>query len=192
MAITIIPAENLFKEIVNHIKPAQVVLDIGCGIRPQNFIIPIVHICCEPHKEYLDYLKTKRTFQDNRTFVFLHSTWEALRSFPDKSVDTIFLLDVIEHLEKDEAFHLIKHMERISTSQIIIFTPLGFIPQNHPDGKDAWGMNGGKWQEHISGWFPEDFGEKWNFFVSENFYTLDNKGKELNPPRGAFFAIKEL
>jgi len=58
---------------------------------------------------------------------------------------------VIEHLDKTEAEILLKQTEKIARVQIAIFTPLGFMPQHHDNGKDAWGMNDATWQEHRSG-----------------------------------------
>jgi hypothetical protein len=66
-------------------------------------------------------------------------------------------VDIIEHLEKDEGMKLLKCTENIARSQVVIFTPYGILPQSHPDGKDAWGLNGCDWQQHKSGWLPEDF-----------------------------------
>jgi len=37
----------------------EVVLDIGCGINPQSFIRPQVHICCDPYQEYVTHLQQK-------------------------------------------------------------------------------------------------------------------------------------
>jgi cyclopropane fatty-acyl-phospholipid synthase-like methyltransferase len=93
--------EKLFPAAKSKIKPAEVVLDIGCGIQPQQLIKPDVHICCEPFKQYVEALKIKTKDVNDRIFVFINATWEeATRLFPERSVDSIFLLDVIEHLEK--------------------------------------------------------------------------------------------
>ncbi|MBS3946393.1 MAG: glycosyltransferase family 2 protein, partial [Melioribacter sp.] len=180
--------DQLFETVRENILEANIVGDIGCGIRPQNFINPMYHLCIDPHKQYLDYIKEKNTSHNN--FSYINLDWEkALSAFPKNSIETIFLLDIIEHVDKNRAIELIKKTEELVTKQIIVFTPLGFIEQNHETEKDAWGLNGGKWQEHKSGWLPEDFGSGWQFFVCEDFHTHDNEGKEYETPRGAFFAI---
>lgn len=188
MQIQKINRDQLFEKVRENILEANIVGDIGCGIRPQDFIRPKYHLCIDPHKQYLDYIKEKNTSHNNYSFINLD--WEkALSTFPKNSIETIFLLDIIEHVEKKRAIELIKKTEELVTKQIIVFTPLGFIEQNHDTEKDAWGLDGGKWQEHKSGWLPEDFGNGWQFFVCEDFHTHDNEGKEYETPKGAFFAI---
>jgi hypothetical protein len=115
---------------------------------------------------------------------------EAVNFFPEKSVDTVFLVDVIEHLEKEEGRNLLALTEKIARKQVVVFTPLGFMPQHHEDGKDAWGLNGADWQEHKSGWLPEDFSEDWQFFIAKEFHLIDNLLQPLEKPYGAFWAIK--
>ncbi|MBI2482143.1 MAG: class I SAM-dependent methyltransferase [Candidatus Vogelbacteria bacterium] len=193
MKIVKLRREDLFREVKKKIITTDIVLDIGCGINPEQMIIPAVHICYEPFQEYIDYLQNKIRGQFDRVYLVLKGTWkDAIETFPDKSVDTVFLIDVIEHLDKEEALDLLKQMEKIARVQIIIFTPLGFMPQHHSDGKDAWGMNGGSWQEHRSGWLPEDFDDTWEFFISEDFHTHDNLGKKFNKPQGAIWAVKTI
>ncbi|HWP41979.1 MAG TPA: class I SAM-dependent methyltransferase, partial [Blastocatellia bacterium] len=105
---------------------------------------------------------------------------------------TVFLLDVIEHLEKEESLKLLRATEQIARQQVIIFTPLGFLPQEHPDGKDHWGMEGGSWQTHKSGWLPEDFDDSWDIYAARAYHTHDNLGSEFEKPYGAMWAIKNI
>lgn len=182
--------EELFPFVVKQLRDVDIVLDIGCGIMPQPYITPKVHICCEPFKQYIDVLQERLKEQTDRNYVILNSTWaEAVKLFPPNSVDTVFLVDVVEHLKKEEGMHLLKETESIARQQIVLFTPLGFMPQEHPDGKDAWNLDGGAWQEHISGWSPEDFDESWSIYVCKDYHDTDNTGKRLEPPFGAFWAI---
>jgi len=193
MSISWLDKEDLFPTVRKRLEPACIVLDIGCGINPQQCIRPLVHICCEPFDQYLQRLKEKISDQYDRSYVLLRATWaEAVRFLPPKSVDTVFLVDVIEHIEKQEGLELLRSTEEIARRQIAIFTPLGFLPQKHPDGTDAWGMGGGAWQEHRSGWLPEDFDGSWDIYVAETFHTTDNLGHELEKPHGAFWAVKTL
>lgn len=180
--------EELFKIVKENILPAKIVGDIGCGIRPQEFIKPLYHLCIDPHKQYLEHVSSN--LKPEVKYSFVNADWaRAVQIFPEDSIETIFLLDVIEHLEKDVALKLLKETQKIVTKQIVVFTPLGFIEQNHETDKDAWGLDGGKWQEHKSGWLPEDFGDGWDFFICEDFHTHDNEGIEYDLPKGAFFAI---
>lgn len=193
MNISWFDAENLFPKAIDAMEKVDVVLDIGCGIIPQRFIRPLVHICCEPFAQYVEHLQEKIKDEFDRNYVVIKATWaEAINIFPPKSVDTVFLVDVIEHLEKEEALKLLHATEGIAKQQVVLFTPLGFMPQHHADGKDAWGLDGAHWQEHKSGWQPEDFGDQWEIFASKVYHVNDNMGRVLEAPYGAMWAIKTL
>lgn len=86
------------------------------------------------------------------------------------SVDTVFILDVIEHLEKRDGLKLLVEAERVARHQIVVYTPLGLYPMSYlsPDSKDAWGLDGAVYQEHKSGWVPEDFDGEWAFHICRN------------------------
>ena len=184
--------ETLDRRIPEEILSVNVVLDIGCGIRPQTFFKPELHILCEPWEEYVEILQNRFVTQQN--ILVLKGSWEdVLPFFPNQSVDSIFLLDVIEHLEKEEGLRLMTECERLARKQIIIFTPLGFMPQDHdPSGYDAWGLQGADWQVHKSGWTPEDFDPSWSIFAAKTFHTANAKGDLLASPQGAFYAIKNI
>lgn len=186
-------AEELIDEIEGNIYSATTVLDIGCGIMPQRYMKPLIHVCCEPCTEYVQKLQENLKNKHDRNYLFLNASWQdVIRLFPPRSVDTVFLLDVIEHLNKSEVKKLIKKTERIARKQVIIFTTLGFVPQHHEDGRDAWGLSGGKWQEHKSGWYPEDFDQTWKTFASRRYHYVDNLGKPFKKPYGALGAIKNI
>lgn len=194
MNITWLEKEDLTAAAVHAMSSADVVLDIGCGIMPQGYILPQVHICCEPYEEYVQHLQRKVSVQNSqdRNYLILNMGWhDVVKYFPVKSVDTVFLVDVIEHLDKEDGKQLLAATENIARKQVVIFTPLGFMPQHHDDGKDAWGLDGADWQEHKSGWLPEDFiGDQWRFFASKEFHVADSSSKLLEKPYGAFWAIK--
>ncbi|MEN6324660.1 MAG: class I SAM-dependent methyltransferase [Syntrophomonas sp.] len=175
------------QQAMNAIKKTEIVLDIGCGIMPQSCIKPSVHICVEPFAEYIKALQQKVLVKPDRHYIIIQATWhQAVEVFPPKSVDSIFLLDVIEHLDKEEGRKLLKATEKIARQQIVIFTPLGFLPQHHPDGRDIWGYNGGAWQEHRSGWTPDDLGDSYDIFVCESYHQRDNQ------TYGAIWAVKNI
>lgn len=87
------------RAIIQHV---DTVLDIGCGIRPQNYIVPSVHICCEPLGQYVEHLmgamRAQREQQCvDRRYVVVQAMWdEAVMLFPHGSVDTVFLTDVVD------------------------------------------------------------------------------------------------
>lgn len=193
MPIHYLAKNQLFPEAVKYLRHTAVALDIGCGIMPQRLIRPKVHICWEPSPQYIQVLQEKTKNEFDRTYIILRGTWvDAVEMFPPKSVDSVFLLDVIEHLEKAEGASLLKKTERIASAQIIVFTPLGFIPQHHADGKDAWGLDGGSWQEHRSGWLPRDFDPAWKVFVANQYHDESNTGEKYPEPYGAMLALKDI
>lgn len=182
---------ELDKMIKYLIVPSEVILDIGCGIRPQEFTKPLIHICCEVHEEYLAAL---RDGHPDTNFVIMKGlAQDVLRWMPDRSVDTIFMLDFIEHVDKEVGLSIISECERIARKQIVIFTPLGFMKQDYEKGEiDGWGLRGSEWQIHRSGWDPEDFGDEWNILASHIYHTINGKGDPFVPPFGALFAIKNI
>ena len=190
MNIVMVAADELFQVVVERLEKVDLLLDIGCGIMPQQLVRPMTHICCEPCQQYIEQLKVKVADTFDRSYVIINAGWrEVVRLFPPDSVDTVVLADVIEHLNKNEASELLQATALIARRQVAVFTPLGFMPQTHADGKDAWGLDGGEWQEHKSGWLPEDFGEGWDIFLAEAFHTTDNLGTPLDKPFGAMWAL---
>ena len=168
----------------------DVLLDVGCGIRPQPYVLPKVHICCEPFGQYLQRLQHTLAGPRDRQYVLLQASWEqAVEQFPARSVDSVFLLDIVEHLQKERSLELLLRTEKLARRQVVVFTTLGFVAQHHPDGKDAWGLDGATWQEHRSGWSPSDFGEGWQVLIAPDFHTHDNLNRPYDVPRGALWAI---
>lgn len=213
MNITNCDADKFISTAREKMVDTEIVLDIGCGIRPQNYTKPRVHICVDPHKDYLDHLQKRlESFKNPKIFeqftineyctlepnsgasyIFINGDWEkALTSFPEKSVDSVFLMDVIEHLDKETGKKLLAMTEKLARRQFILFTPLGFVEQDHDDERHPWGLGGENLQKHLSGWVPEDFSEDWEFVVCRDFHSYDTNGNKYDEPKGAFFGIKNI
>lgn len=127
----------------------DVVLDLGCGIRPIDWYEAKQHVCVDAHKPYLDRVAAVGGYH------CVHAeALEALRRVKPGSVDAIYCLDMIEHLTREEGDELVRLMLLAQPKQIVIFTPNGYLEQNGPD---PWGLGGEHWQQHRSGWVPEDF-----------------------------------
>lgn len=193
MGISWFLRDDLFKAVSEKIIPTYIVLDVGAGIRPQELFVPTVHLIIEPYQPYIE--KTMNHQSEISRRVFLKGTWdEIIPFFPDKSIDTVFAVDVIEHMEKEDGLRFIKEAERVAKTQIAIFTPLGLYPQSYQSKNDIdrWGMDGGYWQSHRSGWEPGDFAGDWEFLACEAFHLTDQHDKTLEQPFGAFWAIKTI
>lgn len=191
MAVKFYSKSKLNRIIKGKIKRSVSSIDIGCGIKPNNLLKTKQHICVEPFIEYVNLIKDLIPFE---RYIILNATWEkALILFPDKSIDNIIFSDVIEHLEKNDGIALINECERIAKKQIILFTPLGFMPQVIEEDKmDGWGMKGGSFQEHKSGWNLDDFDERWDIFCAKEYHFHDHEGNKFEKPYGAFWAIKNI
>jgi len=176
---------------VRRMRDAGVVLDIGCAFRPQQFVDAKTHICCEPCDEYMERLMME-TAADSK-FVYLCADADrAAALLPSRSVDSIFMIDVLEHIERESGARVVEHFKTIARKQILIFTPLGFMDQTaDSSGLDPWGMGGIEWQKHRSGWRPEDFplDEGWTIIACRDFHHTDGYQRSMDRPVGAFWAI---
>lgn len=173
----------------------NVVLDVGPGLRPQSYFKPRIHLCVEPYLPYIERLTSLLYDDEFNRIIFLNGTWQnVFRLLPDKSVDSIFALDVIEHMEKEEGIAFLKDTERLARRQILIHTPLGFYPQSYDDNHntDRYGMQGGYWQTHRSGWLPGDFGTDWELVCCERYHLVDENNYPLATPFGAIWAFRNF
>ena len=171
---------------------AESVLDIGPGIHPVWYFTPRTHVCVEAYPPYVARLQ--ETHGHDPRFVFLAGPWQAvLPHFPDSSVDTAVALDVIEHLERADGLALLSELTRIVRQQVVVATPLGFYPQEYAPGEqDRWGMDGGHWQTHRSGWTPDDMlalDPRWQALLVPDFHEVDQHNRPLAEPWPAFWAI---
>ncbi len=126
------------------------VLDIGAGLRPMPWYTPKRHVCVEPHPPYADRLKAAGYEVWCETAL---SAIETIKSWVPGSIDAIYMIDVIEHMTREQGMDVLKVLAWLEPKQIVVFTPHGFLPQEG----DAWGLGGEHWQRHRSGWKPADF-----------------------------------
>jgi SAM-dependent methyltransferase len=70
-------------------------------------------------------------------------------AFEPASFDAVVAFDLIEHLDRDDGFELLRTMERIARRRVVVFTPNGFLPQ--------CGSADNALQHHRSGWTAQDF-----------------------------------
>lgn len=193
MPLSHVPRVDAPTVIAGKILEVEAVLDLGPGICPQPFVSPYVHICVDAHRPYLERLQ--RESAADPKYVLINAPWDkVIGMLPAKSVDTVFALDFIEHLDKADGQRMLREAERVARVQIVVFTPHGFYPQSYDDHEkpDRWGMDGGYWQTHRSGWMPEDFGPDWDIVVSPDFILLDQDNQPMDRPAAALWAIRTL
>lgn len=173
------------------------ILEIGPYIRPQRYVHGSVFLFIEPHLPYIEIIRgmiRERYGSTPFPAIFLQTTAAvALPMFPDRSVDTVFAGDVIEHMRKEEGHDLLEQAKRVARRQVIIFTPLGYMPQVHVDGRlDKWGVEETHWEDHLCGWLPEEFGEEWEVLLCEQYHVNGYDGQDFTEPYGAFFAVHNV
>lgn len=130
------------------LREVHTVLDIGAGLRPFGWYTPGRHICVEPHGPYAEKLQAAHYRVERMTAHY------ALSMLAGEKIDAIYLLDVIEHMEREDGESVLARARQLyPRAQIVVSTPNGFFEQHG----DAWDMGGEHWQEHRSGWVPSDF-----------------------------------
>lgn len=124
-------------------------LDVGCGIAPQ-VVVPVMgrHVGLDVYMPYVERSRAKGIE------VVVWDLNITPLPFEDNSFEIVWLGDVIEHLEKVAGAALFNEAKRVASKAVVIRSPHGFERQTG----DAWGLGGDHWQEHRSGWDPEEFG----------------------------------
>lgn len=159
------------------------VMDIGCGIRPQPYLLARdTHYLVEPHGPYLERAVADWPHRANPKCVGIEADWAAVVELvaPD-AIDTVVISDVIEHLPKEVGRELLERTIPIARKQVVVFSPMGYVPQPALEGADQWGFTtgGNSLQEHRSGWTPFDLDGRWDFVVARKFHTTDHAGQAL-------------
>jgi SAM-dependent methyltransferase len=116
------------------------VLDLGCG--PSSPIARVRGvqntIGVEPFRPYYERAKAAGTHTE-----LLNKTIQEL-DFPEKSVDAVVLIGVIEHLNEEDGLAIMAQAEKWAKKKLIVTSPNGFVAQRAIDGNPM--------QEHLSGW----------------------------------------
>lgn len=175
--IQIIPSRKFYNFTLRKIIPCESVIEIGPGIRPIRLpFTPKSRVFLEPSLQYITILKSMFNQHEDITYVSKDAL-TGLSNFDDKSVDTVLLFDVIEHVTKPQGKLIISESERVAKLQVVIFTPFGFMPQHcSPDSLDPWGLNEQDLQTHLSGWIPSDFPSYSIFRSGQDFHRTPDHG----------------
>jgi len=121
----------------------QTVLDLGCG--PCSVLkscgVPF-SIGVDDYEPYLVESQRNRIHTD-----YIKGDLRQLEITP-KAFDAVILLAVLEHLDKEEAYDLMRKMEIWARKKVILTTTNGFLGQDDFDGNSL--------QIHKSGWSVKD------------------------------------
>ncbi len=141
------------------------VLDVACGLSLKSqYLKADIRVGVDIYRPYLEKIDAKVPY-----VTVLHDVRKLDEIFLDKSFDLVLMLDIIEHLEKDESLAMMKVAERLARVAVIIETPEGFVPQN----LDIWGHGGDEWQTHRCGWEKAEL-EGMGYQVVRRPYTMSN------------------
>jgi hypothetical protein len=171
-------SEDIHKIAAGFLQPARSCIDIGPGLRPQRLLDCPLHLLVEPYLVYAE--KLVAIYPEKITVVADGVSF--LKSVPDRSVDTVFLLDVIEHLDKDDGQILFDRAMKAARRQVVVFTPLGFMPQHFSQSVDWDGVVHSELQNHRSGWDPSEFSNAVHI-VCEDYH------RDGGTIYGAFYSI---
>lgn len=143
--------EKIFPTLVfflkKELRDCKTVLDLGCGFdSPFQYCKNIDYsVGVEFFEKYLKISKEKK----------IHSEYikELIQKiyFKENSFDAVILLEVLEHLNKEDALEIIQKAKVWARKKVIISTPNGFIGQKEIDGNIL--------QKHLSGWTLSDLNE---------------------------------
>ncbi|HZR21916.1 MAG TPA: class I SAM-dependent methyltransferase [Verrucomicrobiae bacterium] len=125
------------------------ILDVGCGKgSPLRFLRGGQHLVGVDG--FAPALEEARALATHDEYV-VGDVRKLATLFPGRSFDACVALDVIEHLPKEDGWHLLDDMEKLAKMAALVFTPNGFVPQHSKNGD---------LQEHLSGWTVSDFRQR--------------------------------
>ena len=169
MTVNVVNHKEFLATVNELLVDSSTVLDVGCGVGTtlKEFCCPI-KIGVDAHRPYLENAKY------GEQFIKLNFTAERLNElFLPNSLDSVTLIDVIEHFEKEVGFNVLRQVEEIAAKRVIVFTPRGFFKQIDVD---HYGLGGESYQRHRSGWEVEDFQELgYNVVIFSKFHDQKNK-----------------
>jgi len=143
------------RDYVDDLNPAELVaVNLGSGrsespVSIQLREIPFARIVnVEVFKPYFDYLGTV-AFAAKATEHHQEEILSWMQRQEAKSVDVVFIIDVLEHFERRDALFLLFEARMIARKRVIIWLPIGNCVQAAIDGN--------YYQVHKSTWSKDDF-----------------------------------
>lgn len=155
----------------NELKNCETILDLGCG--PSSPIKNCKNIKYSVGVEIFDkYLKLSKKQKIHNEYIKKNILD---LDFPKKSFDAVIMIEVLEHLSKEDGKKIIKLANKWAKKKIIISTPNNYFPMDIVDEN--------KYQKHLSGWNIDTF-KKLGFKCHgvsglKVFYNSKNEVKSL-------------
>lgn len=179
------------------------ILDIGSGpcrkLKDRRFS-GVDITCLDIFKPYLSVCK-------QLGFKVVHGDALNLKFyFRPKSFDIVLLIDVLEHFKKSDCNKVLRQVEKIARYQIVIWTPVGWYPQDYDCVDEPWkeddnlySKHKNIYQQHISAWYPKDLEKKgyrcevlknYHFDIRSVSHKLKNKSQPVSASQ--MWAVKLL
>ena len=141
------------------------ILDVACGLSLKSqYLKADIRVGVDIYRPYLAKIEAKVPYT-----TVVHDVRRLDEVFIERSFDIVLMLDIIEHLEKEESLALLQTAERLAKVAVIIETPEGYVPQNI----DIWGHGGDEFQTHRCGWEKAEL-EGTGYQVIRRPYTMQN------------------
>jgi Methyltransferase domain len=141
------------------------ILDVACGLSLKSqYLEADIRVGVDIYRPYLAKIDAKVPFT-----TVVADVRKLDEVFIERSFDLVLMLDIIEHIEKDESLALLKTAERLAKVAVNIETPEGYVPQNI----DIWGHGGDEFQTHRCGWEKAEL-EALGYQVLRRPYTMQN------------------
>ncbi len=166
---TVIELGSMFFEKLSHVA-STVEVRVGIEIwepyiksEVDHFNNPVFKNCIRIHGDILNYRELVK----------------------DYNFDTVMIIDVLEHFDKDVAFSLIDKLKE-DFNKIILMVPAGSFPQEI----DHSGFGAHEYQKHRSSWFEEDI-KKLNFTntIIDDFFHWNPELAANNMDTGCWFCV---
>ena len=164
------------------------VLDVACGLSLKSKYIPAqIRVGVDIYDEYFKHIESEVPYVTVK-----YDVRKLSEIFVPKSFDLVIGCDIIEHLEKEEGYELLKQCEEIARKAVISENPRGHVPQDI----DILGYGGHHWQTHRSAWQPEEFEELGYKVLVRDYMMSDAKRhstiSDIDPHIQMIDAIKFL
>jgi hypothetical protein len=159
-------------------------IDLGCGPAESVIARQVLEtpwrrlVSVDAFLPYLNKLREKDV-RAARHDIHAMRIPQVFSEFTAGEFDVALLIDVLEHFPRREALRLLVRLEKFVRRGIVIFSPVGAVPQEELDGNAL--------QRHCSTWQPGDWAR-----LGYNVEVYDRFHGHLDPPATAAWAIKTL
>lgn len=161
---------------------ARTVADFGAGpgetaIARQILSLPFARlVSVEPFGPYLERLERKHSRAAVHE-IFRERIENVFDEIPPGEIDVALLVDVLEHFERAKALDLLVRLETWARLGVMIFVPLGRVPQEALDGNEL--------QRHRSVWNAATLAR-----LGYDVIVCEGVHGHLEPPADAAWAIR--